>query len=245
MKMDQQHSISLVQHTVASDVLNNERMVWLQPPADGVDVDHAKLAVFLDGEYYLPHVGAPSIMHTLQKEKALPPMWCAYVAARTQAFRWPESFCNPDFVSFICDELVPTIEAHTGASGARLIAGLSLTGLSAAHTALSRPDVFHRVLCQSGSFWWENGRLPAEVGNYPPTQAMFRITVGDQEIQTNVEHGSGLTQVMSQVEANERMRDALLNHGCRVSYHRFNGGHDIGSWRRNLADDLRSLFSDP
>lgn len=231
--------ISLGLRRLRSAVLGNERDVWLQPPA--MSSPEASLAVFLDGEYYVGLLGAPGTLDALQREGAMPPHWIAYVAGREREVRWPESFCNPDFARFVCDELVPEVEATTGASRERLLVGLSLTGLSAAHVALSRPEVFTRVLCHSGSFWWERGALSRTVE--PASSPMrFRLTVGDGETKTNVDHGHGLVQVDSQIEGVRQMRDALVENDYAVSYSEYAGGHDAASWRRELPDDLRALF---
>ena len=154
-------SIEVSHYVVDSEVLGNSRSVWIQPPP--TETAEAGLAIFLDGEYYLTHFRTPQVMKSLQTQQTLPPMWCAYVDARERALRWPENLCNPDFATFLCDELVPQIEAVTGCTNHRMLAGLSLTGLSAAYVALSRPAYFRRVLCQSPSFWWERGQLSTRI----------------------------------------------------------------------------------
>jgi enterochelin esterase-like enzyme len=235
-------TIELIQYRISSKLLNNEREVWVQAPLAGANVASAGLAVFLDGEYYLTRFDAPRTMLSLQRDESLPPMWSIYVAAGDQAVRWPESFCNEYFAAFICDELVPWARARTGTKRMGLLVGVSLTGLSAAHIALSRPGVFSRVLCQSASFWWELGKLSTEVAQWPRSACRFRISVGDEETQTDIDHGSGLFQVDSQLESNRRMRDALLKHGFSVSYSEWPGGHKAESWRRELPADLLALY---
>ena len=53
----------------------------------------------------------------------------------------------------------------------------------------------------------------------------------------------GLVQVDSQLDSNRQMRDALVDHGYRVSYAEFEGGHDLVCWRRDLPDDLKALYT--
>lgn len=234
--------ITLTKGTFVSAVLPGERRVWTQPPAAGPDTNAAGLAVFLDGEYYVTHIAAPTTVNQLQTEGRLPPFWSVYVEAGPQSRRWPDSFCNEQFASFLCEELVPSMTQATGASAERLLVGVSLTGLSAAHAALCYPGTFQRVLSHSGSFWWERGKLARTLAEYPAGDARFRLTVGRDETKTNVDHGSGLVQVDSQITGCEQMRDALDAHGFSVSYATYDGGHDMQSWRRTLREDLLALY---
>lgn len=240
--MDETTRIPLAQYQLSSDVLANTRTVWLQPPALESSAPPG-LTIFLDGPYFLGHFDAPATVWQLQRDGALPPMWSAYVSAGDREMRWPESMCHPDFPTFLCDELLPQLEATTHASAERLLAGVSLTGLSAAHAALARPGVFDKVLCLSGSFWWEDAALARRVPEFAASTTSFWLTVGDEETATDVDHGHGLIQVLSQVDGVRRMRDALLEHGVGAEYVEFSGGHHASSWRRALYGDLQGLWA--
>ncbi len=230
------------QRRYVSEALGNERNIWLQEPATP---GPAELLLFLDGEYFLTHLEAPATVRALQESGALPPCWVAYVAAREREVRWPENFCSRVFARAVCDELVPQIESWVGvAPTGRALAGLSLTGLGAVYIALSAPARFQRVLSLSGSFWWGDGRLARELSSFPAGSTRFRLTVGDRETCTDVDHGHGLIQRISQVEGCRNMRDGLRDRGFMVSYAEYAGGHDVPSWRRDLAGDLRILFAD-
>ena len=62
------------------------------------------------------------------------------------------------------------------------------------------------------------------------------------ETKEHVDHGKGLVQEESQLAANRRMRDALVDRGHRVSYQEFDGGHDITGWRADLPESLSHLL---
>ena len=98
------------------------------------------------------------------------------------------------------------------------------------------------VRCASGSFRWKEGLLASRVGQFPRADTAFRLTVGDQESATHVDHGHGLVQELSQIDGVEDMRDALEAHGFPLSFARFHGGHDAQSWRRELPGDLEALW---
>jgi predicted alpha/beta superfamily hydrolase len=147
------------------------------------------VCLFLDGEYYLDWIRAPEIIAELQREGQLPPMLMAYVSHIDSATRWKDSFCSAEFAEYLAMELLPWLVAECGVSSEKdnIIAGLSLTGLSAAHAALTYPKSLPRVLSQSGSFWWNEGWLARDVGSKPCSDVLFRLTVGRDERNENVE----------------------------------------------------------
>jgi enterochelin esterase family protein len=226
--------IELRQTEIVSAVLGNTRTVWLQPPTG----EPAGTLVFLDAEYYVAHVKAAPIVARLEREGAIPPLLAAYVSHIDFKIRWPETFMNPAFAEFLETELLPWL----GVDGEATVAGLSLTGLAAAHAAIVRPGAFTRALCQSGSFWWEDGRMIDEVARLPRADVRFRVSVGAAETDEEVDHGDGLVQHESQLDSNRRMRDALVARGYAVSYAEFEGGHGVAAWRDDLPAGLTSLF---
>lgn len=232
--------IPITQCEFKSSSLGNSRAVWVQQPT----ADPVGICIFLDGEYYLAHVRAAGIVDRLQTDGAIPSLVCAYVSCIDFETRWPESFCSPDFARFLSTELLPWVAAEFGVTrrAETVLAGLSLTGLSAAHAALHAPHTFTRVLCQSGSFWWNRGHLVDDVANRASSDTAFRITVGADETKEHVDHGKGLIQEESQLESNRRMRDALTTRGYRVSFDAFEGGHTVAAWRDDLPRSLVALF---
>ncbi|MHC4410629.1 MAG: alpha/beta hydrolase [Planctomycetota bacterium] len=231
--------IGLLQCEIDSHRLGNRRTLWLQPPR----VPSADTCIFLDGEYYLAHVRAASVVAELQATEVIPSMTAVYVSCMDHDTRWPESFCNDRFAAFLHEELVPWVRTRSGAgeNGVTTLAGLSLTGLSAAHAALLYPTTFPRVLCQSGSFWWNDNWLAHNLPDPVAGTLSFRITVGDRETSEDVDHGKGLLQRESQLASNRLFRDALAKAGHQVSYSEFPGGHDVASWRTDLPASLTAL----
>ena len=232
--------IALHQNSFHSPTLNNTRPVWTQSPAS----DPVGVLIFLDAEYYLTHLQAAVTVQSLIADGTLPPVLTAYIAALETPIRWQESFCNDDFETMLVDELLPWLRSEFAIpdDGETILAGLSLTGLSAAHAALKAGDAFTRVLSQSGSFWWNDEWLTANIDTLPTGNTAFRIVVGDEENDENVDHGDGLIQVVSQRDGCLRMRDALLEKGHRVSYAEYHGGHQLGCWKDDLADSLTALM---
>ena len=107
---------------------------------------------------------------------------------------------------------------------------------------MSHPGTFSRVLCLSGSFWWDDARLASMVSGFPPSPTAFRLTVGDKETATHVDHGHGLIQVRSQIDGVQAMHRALEAHGALATYSEYPGGHDAESWLRELPGDLEAVW---
>lgn len=238
--------MDLLQTSIRSQLLGNERRVWIQLPESSSAAQ--ALCVLLDGEYYVDRMGAPAIMSDLQPSSDCPPFAVAYVSYVDGATRWRETACNEMFASFVVDELLPWLRIHINPHGPALptiLGGLSLTGLAAAYVALLHPERFAGVLCQSASFWWSESWIVQEYRRRNTIPRRFRISCGSLETTDYVEHGPGMIQTTSQLACNRAMRDLLLEKGCDVSFEEFNGGHDIASWSSDLSRSLLSLLDQP
>jgi len=231
----------LVQRQFESSILGNSRKVWIQSSRSDARPQGALL--FLDAEHYLDDIGAAKIVDELQQDAGLAGLLPVYVSHVDYPTRWRESFCNPDFGKFLCEELLPWLseEFNVDRELPHALVGLSLTGLAAAHAGLQHPAILSRVLCQSGSFWWQDSWLIGEVLRLPASETAISLSVGLRETDENVDHGDGLFQKESQLSANRRLRDALTSKGYRNSYREFDGGHDIVSFRQDLPEVLRQL----
>jgi enterochelin esterase family protein len=213
-----------------------ERTVWsLAPPA----CPPTAAIFFLDGELYLDRVGAAAVMRRLQKRRAIPSTAAVFLSHGGAVARHEDFVCRPEYARFIACDLVGLVrEEHPGVSE-MVIAGLSLSGLTAAYVATRHPTVFRAAVCQSPSFWWERGRFAEELP--PATQAgpEFWICVGSQETQVGVSHApSGLEQGLTQVAGCLLAAAALQEKSYGVSYREYDGGHDPGCWRDDLSQAL-------
>lgn len=232
--------IQLEERHLRSAVLGNERRIWIQQPTSPTNV----LCVLLDGEYYVDRMDAPVVLRDLVAGGSIPPIAVAYVSHVDPKTRWLESFCNPRFVQFLDEELIPwaTNECNLSERATTiLLGGLSLTGLAAAYAALHSTKVTG-VFCQSASFWWNDCWLVQDVRRQVATALRLRISCGANETTEYVEHGPELIQRTSQVASNRAMRDALREKGSIVSYDEFDGGHDIESWKADLPKSIQSLL---
>jgi predicted alpha/beta superfamily hydrolase len=63
------------------------------------------------------------------------------------------------FLSFIADELLPTIDSNYRTRPYRVLIGHSLGGLFAVYALMNRPEVFKGYLISSPSLWWDDQAL--------------------------------------------------------------------------------------
>ncbi|MCA9053108.1 MAG: hypothetical protein KDA75_04690 [Planctomycetaceae bacterium] len=233
--------MSLRESQLWSSSLENRRRLWFQPSECG---SATAICVFLDAEYYLDRLDAASLLGELQSTGQIPPVAAVYVSHVDQPTRWRESFCNPAFADFLADDLLPTATEALGIDHTipACLIGLSLTGLAAAHVAVSRSDRVSRVVCQSASFWWDDESLTRRIPACSSFPERIRIACGGRETVDLFDHGDGLVQRVSQLTANRRMRDALLARGADVSYSEFDGGHDLACWRDDLPASLAAAI---
>lgn len=184
---------------------------------------------------------AVQVLEALLESGSIPPATFVFVSHLSGAARHEDYTCNDRYSEFIERNVVQWARAQVPSIQAsdNLIAGLSLSGLAAAHIALRRPDLFSYALCQSGSFWWLADH-PAEM---PETQARFWLSVGDQETATEVSHPpTQLYQRVSQIEGVKSVAQRLEGLGATVAYNVYGGGHAMAPWRAELASALHWLF---
>jgi enterochelin esterase-like enzyme len=221
-----------------SSHLGNERTIWIREPRDSTTSQN--LVIFLDAERYRDRVGAVSVIEAMQGEIA--DSWMVFVSEESAASRILECPCYPPFSRFIAEELIEFLGREVldfRTVKRRSLAGLSYTGLAAAFIAKEYPATFQNIICQSGSFWWNECWLVNEYGHFPSGYDLaFYVDVGAGETQENVDHGYVLQRV-SQIDAVRRFRDVLLERGIPTCYREFDGGHDYDKWAQTLPDALR------
>lgn len=217
--------------------LQNERTICIRTPRDPSSTEC--ITIFLDAELYRDRVGAVSVIDELGSEVAS--SWFIFISMESIEARWLECPCYAPFAHFIAEELLPWIEARFEMCRVRqrTLVGLSYTGLAAAFVARRYPDLFHRIVSQSGSFWWKDCWLVDQYRSAAPSSTEFYLDVGLKEVQENVRHREDVLQVVSQLDGVRRLRDALLLTGHSVRYVEFDGGHEFAAWRQTLPGALR------
>lgn len=229
-----------------SVTLGNVRRVWVER----VGVGRTPLVVLLDGEYYRDRMQLLERLREATSDEVLPPATYAFVShvdetmTDQDSVRWRESFCNETFADFVVDDVIPAVEATlSDTPSQRILAGLSLTGLAATHIALRRPSMFDAVIAQSGSFWWNDCWLAKQRELLACQPTVFELCCGLEEVDTNVDHGHGLLQAVSQLDANSQLVDALTQAGHTVRFETYAGGHALAPWAEHFVPALKRLIN--
>jgi enterochelin esterase family protein len=223
----------IIRHQVPTDqmAVGKERRVYLyQPGAKGP----YPLLVVLDGNDYLGRGKLPQILDNLIAQGRIEPLALAMVAQSAQA-REVEYLCSEATIGFIYERVLPLAnrklnlidhDKHPGGHG---IMGASLGGLMAMYAGLRLPEIFGRVLSQSGVFRFDDhdSVVMELVRHLPPQPLKVWMDVGKFEY------------LLSE---NQRLRDLLVRRGYQIKYREYLGGHNYTSWRNDLWRGLEFLF---
>jgi enterochelin esterase-like enzyme len=230
-------------HRMCSDILGNERRVWVYtPPGYTAGGEPYGLLLLFDGWACIHLLPVPTVLDNLLAESRIPPLVAVMPDSPDREARNRELPCHPPFADFLVRELLPWARAryHVTDDPARtIVGGASYGGLAAAFAGLRHPEVFGNVLSQSGSFWWkpdgdeEHEWLTRQFVDSPALPLRFYLDVG--LLENTYDDGP------SQRCANRHLRDVLRAKGYPVHYVEYNGGHDYVCWRGTLADGLLAL----
>lgn len=237
------------EHAFASDVLGNERTVWLYKHPDAVGT--VPLLVQFDGEGYADIFRTPTVLDNLIADGEIPPMVAIFVG---NVDRGEELPCNADFVKMLSTELVPWALKELGVETTpdfTVANGVSYGGLAAMFAGLTASETFGLVASQSGSFWWkpnpmeysstvgitdEYQWLPAQAAEWPKADVRIWMEAGTLE-------GRGFQDFTpTLLDSNRHMRNVLRAKGYEVAYREFDGGHDYSVWRDSQAEALIHLL---
>jgi enterochelin esterase-like enzyme len=227
---------------VLSTVKSPGRRVWKLYPESSRP---SWATIFLDAELYIEGIKAVPVLQQLQESGTIPPTIAVFVSSSGAVARHSDYVCDPHYEAFLSQDVVPwVLSDHADVEGRVVIAGVSLSGLAAAHAALTHSDQFRGAICQSPSFWWNDERLRSSLPTVANSRQAFWISVGNQETGHSVSHPpSGLLQQSSQIDACQRVCEALTASKYHVNYRVFQGGHDPECWRDDLVLALPWLRS--
>ena len=204
------------------------------------------LLVCHDGKDYLRYASMRTVLDNLIGRKEILPVVVAFTNG--SGARNTEYGANPKQTEWLCDEVVPAMEARYGVSQdprSRALMGASFGGVSTLYTAWSRPGVFTRLLLQSGSFVFtdvgHHGRSPVwdpvvafvnELREHPerlcdPTAVRVFMTCGTFE---------GL------IRYNRALAPELRAAGLGVRFVESSDGHNWIAWRDRLREGLSWLL---
>ncbi len=240
----------LQQFTWQSDLLGNERRIWLYTTGHTDTPETRPLVIILDGQNWAEGSPLFAALDSETESNHFPAAAWLFIDVINMEWREKELPCNPTFWQAVEEELLPLTRGHTPFSeeaDRTVVTGQSYGGLAATYAGLHRPHRFGRVLSQSGSFWWPNMQLIRNFGELKQRE-MGWLTA--QLIQRDLP-ASRLTIFMEagnregdMAPLSEQMHEALVAAGHHTFFRIFSGGHDSLCWRGGLIDGLRWLLAD-
>jgi enterochelin esterase-like enzyme len=224
---------ALTRHRVDSGFLQDdgERDIYLyKPPAKGP----FPLLVVYDGPDYLNRGRLTTIVDNLIADKRIRPVAMA-ILQNGRSRRNLEYLCSDATITWLDREILPLarehlklidIEENPGAYG---VLGASAGGLMSVYTGLRMPEIFGRVLCQSGVFAWEGRDFAA-------------VDLVRHEHARDINIWMDVGQLDDLLQDNRRMIRLLNEKNYNVTYREFSGAHNYTSWRDDLWRGLEEMF---
>ncbi|PTX64225.1 enterochelin esterase-like enzyme [Melghirimyces profundicolus] len=150
----------------------------------------------------------------------------------------PQGERHRSYLRFFAEELVPMVERDFPVSdraGDRVLGGSSLGGTVSLHLALEYPDLFHRVLSQSGAFL--EPTLEAIGRRNSLSGLKIYQTIGKSETAVPTHFGN-----LDLLARNREVHRALQEKEAEVVYSEQEGNHTWGFWQKDLPRALKTFF---
>ncbi len=226
----------LTRHVVGGTIFTGDRkraVMLYQPPTD----EPTPLLVVFDGQDYRRHARIVAIVENLIAAGRMRPVALALVPHGGD-MRYNEYNCSDSTVAFLQRILLPLAKEHlrlvdvNDEPGAFGVMGASMGGLMALYTAMRLPDIFGRVLSQSGTFGLAMGTYESVVVDlvrYLPRRPIA------------IWMDCGVFELL--LESNRALHALLVSRGYDVTYREHSGGHNYMAWREDVWRGLEALFA--
>jgi enterochelin esterase-like enzyme len=210
-------------------VTGTKRTVYLYQPPVKTPVP---LLIVYDGPDYLRRAKLNIIVDNLIASKRVQPFAMAMIQNGRQA-RSLEYSCSESTIGFVFDCVIPLAQENlilTPPGGEPYgVLGASMGGLMAMYTGMRLPQVFGKVLSQSGVFITpEHQFVVVDLVRYAPLPEI------------DIWMDTGRYEWL--LENNRQMYDLLRGKRYKVKYHEFSGGHNYTSWRDDIWRGLEALY---
>jgi enterochelin esterase family protein len=235
-------------HRLKSEVMANERRVWVYtPPGYAPDERSYPMLVLFDGGGALSLMPTHRLLDNLLADGRIQPMVAVFVDNATDTSRNHELPCSEDFARFIETELVPWVRdgyavSHDAKDG--FVTGVSYGGLASMWMGYRLPHIFGNVISQAASLWWGpgyDGEKPLPRQSYEPEWLIDRYAASPR-LPLRLWMEIGLMEPEDRMVApNRRMAGVLQDKGYDLTYSEFAAGHDYALWRVTLAQALAKM----
>ena len=250
----------LKQEDFYSNILKMTRRIWIYtPPNYNTNGERYHFLVIFDGKAFLDFTQPPIIFDNLIDKKKIPPVVAIFIHNYAGFQRGKDLNCYPLFADFVAKELLPWAQENyyvTSEANKSVLIGSSSGGLGAAFIGYKYPELFGKILAQSGFFGWTPGNpwfqqvlkfygkyylrwwTPEDekeeewlVSQYLRSEKLplqFYINVGSLENRTKYQVGN--------------FHDMLKKKGYEFCFKEYPGGHEYIAWREHLPEGLIYLI---
>lgn len=175
---DQEDIVIGVQHLLVSEVLGQERPIYVGLPRDYDENKKYPVLYLLDGgRYFLMAHGtmdfqynraqrsAPMILVAIPNVYRNTDLTPVYESDDPNARTVPYSGGADKFLRFLKEELRPFIDQTYTTSGTNILFGHSLAGLFATYSFLKEPELFDHYIISDPSLWYGENMLITMLAN--------------------------------------------------------------------------------
>ena len=233
-----------LQHHVLRDTPTGDQAIQVYLPARMNPNRRYRLLVVHDGEDYLRYANLKVVLDNLIHQLDMAPVIAVMTSSSDRLHEYPD---HEPHARFISEHLVPWAETSYplyGTRRSRCLMGASFGAVASLSAAWRYPDLFGRLLLQSGSFAFtdigEQRRGPA----FDPVVKFindFRNAPGVPS--SKVYMSCGMYE--SLIYENRSMYPFLQKAGMDVRFTEARDGHNWENWRDRLREGLSWLFPGP
>jgi enterochelin esterase-like enzyme len=229
------------QLTFSDTPWGDNRRVDLYLPARFRRSRRYPLLVVHDGGDYQRYADLKVVLDNLIHRGEVAPLVAALSYPHNRMSEYPD---DDNHAAFISQHVVPWLEEHYplyGTPEQRCLMGASFGAVASLHTAWKNPEMFGRLLLQSGSFAF------TDIGNHQRGPAFdpvvdfinaFRENPGRVAKKAFISCG----QYESLIYENRSMVPFFRETGMEVRYVEARDGHNWENWRDRLREGLSWLF---
>jgi enterochelin esterase family protein len=235
---------TLLAHRSHSPALGREVDLNVYLPARFRPTSRYPLLIVHDGSDYLDYSAMQVVLDNLIHRLELAEIVVAFSNPQDRLVEYAD---HEPHASYIADELVPWLETEfplVAAAGGRGLMGASFGAAASFAVARRHPDMFGRMLLQSGSFAFSDIGESERGPLFAPIEAMvnaFRADPGPFSERVFVSCGT----FESLIYENRSLVPVLQSTGMEVRYVEARDGHNWENWRDRLRDGLAWLFPGP
>jgi enterochelin esterase-like enzyme len=221
---------------ISSDVLDYDLQYRVYVPEGMRRNSQLPTLYITDGQWYISRGELSALLDREIAAGNIEPVLVVFVDSRNpdnlqQNRRNQQFFCNPRYVDFFTEELLPTIDKEYATSAVRddrVILGLSFGGRNSACFGLMAHDSFAGIAMQSPA----NSEMVDEL--------RFQYMAQDKH---PLKFFMSVGTVNDNTQAGRQLMETLKFQEYDLTYREVNEGHDWDNWGPLLDDVLHTFFS--